>query len=329
MVKTLDGAAFSRVVRAGALVVMQQQEALNHINVFPVPDSDTGANMAATLRAAAARVGSQSAADVGVAARAAADGALDGARGNSGAIFAQFLHGLAGGLQAVRQVDRQQFAAAARRGADAAYAALQQPREGTILSVLCAWSKELGRRAQEDDFGEMMRRGLEAARAALAETPHQLEVLARSRVVDAGGQGFVFFLEGIAGALRGDQDVAWVPEVAPARGLPPFAVSHEEVDERFRFCSEALLTRRDGRALDRDAVAAAVQGLGESLVIAGGEDRLRVHLHTNDPRRFLAAVSRAGRGGAQQDRRHGAAAARGAAGRRRRRDRLDHGHGRG
>jgi uncharacterized protein len=294
MVKTLDGAAFSRVVRAGALVVMQQQETLNHINVFPVPDSDTGANMAATLRAAAARVGSLSAADVGVAARAAADGALDGARGNSGAIFAQFLHGLAGGLQAVRQVDRQQFAAAARRGADAAYAALQQPREGTILSVLCAWSKELSRRAQEEDFGEMMRRGLEAARAALAETPRQLEVLARSRVVDAGGQGFVFFLEGIVEALRGDQDVVWAPEPAPARGLPPFGATHEEIDDRFRFCSEALLTRRAGRPLRRDEVAQALRELGESLVIAGGEDRLRVHLHTNDPRRFLAAVSELG-----------------------------------
>ena len=151
----LSGEMFSRVVRAGALAVVREQEALNRINVFPVRDADTGANLAATLKAAASRLGSAAPDSVGDAARVAADGALDGARGNSGAIFAQFLHGLASSMERLRQADGPQFAAAAVSGTESAYSALQDPREGTILSVLRAWSHELSRRAQEEDLPEL------------------------------------------------------------------------------------------------------------------------------------------------------------------------------
>jgi DegV family protein with EDD domain len=111
--------------------------------------------------------------------------------------------------------------------------------------------------------------------------------------VDAGGQGFVYFLEGIAEALRGGEEPTWAPAAAPPRGLPPFSAAHD-VDERFRYCCEALLRPRPPESLDRDLVVAAVQGLGESLVVAGGDDGLRVHLHTNEPQRFLAAVATQG-----------------------------------
>jgi uncharacterized protein len=286
----LSGETFSRVVRAGALAVVREQESLNRINVFPVRDADTGANLAATLRAAASRLGSAAPDSVGDAARVAADGALDGARGNSGAIFAQFLHGLASSMERLRHVDGPQFAAAAVSGTESAYLALQDPREGTILSVLRAWSHELSRRAHEEDLPELMHSGLVAAREALAATPRQLEVLARSHVVDAGGQGFVFFLEGLIDALTGNEP-AWVPVEASPHGLPPFSDMHEEVDDRFRFCSEALLTPREGVPLSRDEVMMRVTELGESLVVAGGETRLRVHIHTNEPQRFFATVA--------------------------------------
>ena len=290
---TLDGPAFSRAVRDGALAVMREQELLNRINVFPVHDSDTGANLAATLKAAAARLGTASAAGVGEAARVAADGALEGARGNSGAIFAQFLHGLAGGMAPHEQVDGVQFAAAAGLGTDSAYSALQEPREGTILSVLRAWSRELARRAHEDEFVEMMHGGLVAARVALSETEHQLKVLALNHVVDAGGQGFVYFLEGLLESLRG-RSPQWVPAEAPAHGVPPFAAAHEEIDDRYRFCTEVLLAPDCGEQLSREDVVAAVAGLGDSLVVAGGEQRLRVHIHTNEPQRFIEAVAELG-----------------------------------
>jgi len=290
-VRTLDGQVFSRVLRAGALAVVREQETLNRINVFPVRDADTGANLAATLKAAAARLGSAAPQDVGAAARVAADGALDGARGNSGAIFAQFLQGLAAAMEKRASVDVAQFAVAARRGAESAYTALAEPREGTILTVVRAWAHELGRRETGEDFIESMHHALRAAREALADTPRQLEVLARSHVVDAGGQGFVYFLEGIVEALRGGRDVAWVPSEAPPRGLPPFSDAHEEIDERFRYCSEALVVADAGEDLPRETLTAAVAGLGESLVVAGGGGRLRVHLHTNEPQLFLSTVA--------------------------------------
>jgi len=293
--RRIDGQVFIRAIRAGALAVVREQEELNRINVFPVRDADTGANLAATLKAAAARLGSVATPlGVGEAARAAADGALDGARGNSGAIFAQFLHGLAGGIGRRDDMSPDEFADAARSGADSAYSALAEPREGTILSVLRVWAHELGRRGRPDeDFIEMMHAGLAAAREALADTPRQLEVLARSHVVDAGGQGFVYFLEGIVDALLG-REHTWVPVAAPAHGVPPFSETHEEIDERFRYCTEALLLARDETPLARDAVHAAVAALGESLVVAGGDDRLRVHIHTNEPQRFLTALAELG-----------------------------------
>jgi hypothetical protein len=290
--RRIDGQLFTRAVRAGALAVVREQEELNRINVFPVRDADTGANLAATLRAAATRLGSAAAPlGIGDAARAAADGALDGARGNSGAIFAQFLHGLAAGIGLRDDLSPAEFAGAARSGAESAYRALADPREGTILSVLHAWAHELGDRARPDeDFIEMMRAGLAAAREALAQTPHQLEVLARSHVVDAGGQGFVYFLEGIVEALLG-REHTWVPAVASPHGVPPFTEVHEEIDERFRYCTEALLVAPAEASLSRDTVLNAIAGLGESLVVAGGDQRLRVHIHTNEPQRFLAALA--------------------------------------
>ena len=284
MVRTLDGTRFADVVRAGALAVVRERALLDRINVFPVPDADTGANLAATLRAAA-RLGDTSPSAIGAAARLAADAALDGARGNSGAIFAQFLHGMAESVRDRLDVGTSEFAAAARQGSDAAYLALQEPREGTILSVVKAWAHELIEHADEhDDFVEVLGRALAAARRALADTPKQLAVLARNHVVDAGGQGFVFFLEGVLEALRCDEPVVWpvgeLPEDTPA----PFAEVHADLDTTYRFCSEVLLS---GEGLDREVVMAAVSGLGGSLVVAGAGSRMRVHLHTNMPRAFL------------------------------------------
>ncbi len=294
MVRTLDGTVFSRVLRAGALAVVREQETLNRINVFPVRDADTGANLAATLKAAAARLGSAAPQDVGIAARVAADGALDGARGNSGAIFAQFLHGLAAAMEKRASVDVSQFAVAARRGAESAYGALAEPREGTILTVVRAWAHELGRRETGEDFLESMHHALRAAREALADTPRQLEVLARSHVVDAGGQGFVYFLEGIAEALRGGREVAWVPsEAAAARAAA--VLRRPRGDRRTLSLLQRGARRRRGwgGASRARRSTAAVAGLGESLVVAGGGGRLRVHLHTNEPQLFLSHGRRA------------------------------------
>jgi len=285
----LDGRDFAQVLRAGTLAVVREQETLNRINAFPVRDADTGANQAAICKAAAARLGDDSPDEVGAAARVAADAALDGARGNSVAIVAQFLHGLASAMSERVKVTTREFAAAARGGTDVAYRALQNPREGTILSVLRAWAHRMRTDSDSvDDFRELLSSALGGARQALALTPRQLEVPARSHVVDAGGQGFVYFLEGALEWIKTGRTEDWEPIEAPPHGAAPLVAVHEEIDERLRYCTEALVARGDGRApLDREAVMKVVSDLGESLVVAGGDERLRVHIHTIEPKRFL------------------------------------------
>ncbi len=304
------GHSFADCLRAGAYAVVKGQTELDRINVFPVADADTGANLAATLTAAAAGLGRVAPAGIGTAARLAADAAIGGARGNSGAIFAQFLHGLAEGLRTKHEVGAKEFALAAAGGVDSAYAAVQNPREGTILSVLRAWARELADTAElSPDFHDLLALALRAARTALADTPAHLQVLARNKVVDAGGQGFVYFLEGMLLPLqpRGRaQELVLQSMTFPAAyeelrsASEPHAgvfvasgpggsqgPARMEVDERFRYCAEALLR---GEGLERAAVERAVGHLGESLVVAGGATRMRVHLHTNEPATFRAAL---------------------------------------
>ena len=309
--QSLSGRSFADGLRSGAYAVVKGQAFLDRINVFPVADADTGANLAATLMAAAAGLGRTPPTDIGMAARMAADAALIGARGNSGAIFAQFLHGLAEGLHLKHDVVAAEFAVAAAEGVDSAYLAVQHPREGTILSVLKAWARELRASAEQvPDFLELMSHALEAARVALAATPAQLQVLARNRVVDAGGQGFVYFLEGMLDPIRGHamgevellrsmtfpaayEELAGLSGVHGggyiATGPGRAAHGHEvEVDDRFRYCAEALIS---GEQLERQRIEDAITHLGESLVIAGGGAHMRVHLHTNQPAAFRGALA--------------------------------------
>lgn len=291
MVVTLNGPRFARALRAGALAVVREQETLNRINVFPVADADTGANLAATLRAAAATLSPARMLTVGQTVRAAADAALDGARGNSGAIFAQFLHGLAESVGSSVQLGLQEFVAAARRGAESAREALAQPVEGTILSVLRAWAMALEEHARSArDFSDLLAGALERARLALAETPRQLKVLAAHNVVDAGAQGFVYFLEGVSAMFTDRRAASWRRTgVSEQATFTPFAAAHATASPAFRYCSEALL---EGRSLDRKWFAAMARPFGDSLVVAGGGSRLRLHIHTNEPHRLFTNLAR-------------------------------------
>jgi uncharacterized protein len=304
------GHSFAESLRAGAFAVVSGQANLDRINVFPVADADTGANLAATLTAAAAGLGRVPPASIAAASRSAADAAIEGARGNSGAIFAQFLQGLAEGFRSKHNVSAEEFAAAAAEGVDSAYLAVQQPREGTILSVLRAWARELKAGAEHaPDFHDLLTLALREARTALAATPTQLPVLARSKVVDAGGQGFVYFLEGMLLPLQSHgraetlvlQSLTFPAAYEELQGVGdphagayvasgpggPRGPARAEVDARFRYCAEALLR---GESLERGAIERAVGHLGESLVVAGGATQVRVHLHTNDPEAFRSGL---------------------------------------
>jgi DegV family protein with EDD domain len=280
----LDGNRLSRAVIAGAHFVAERAEPLNRINVFPVPDGDTGTNFASTLQKMAAGIARLRQRDVREMSRALADEAVGGARGNSGAILAQFFCGFSEGLPDNPRATTAGFASAVVRASESAYAAIARPVEGTILTVIRDWARHVAERAQHiRDFGVLLPESLAAARESLQNTPKQM----KAGVVDAGGQGFVYLLEGVVKYLK-----------EAARLVPP-PVEPEEVRAAifdrtpeailFRYCTEALL---EGDAIDRGVLRREVALLGDSIVLAGGASRVRLHVHTNEPERVFALAAR-------------------------------------
>jgi DegV family protein with EDD domain len=287
----IDGRRLARALLAGARSVSAQREPLNRINVFPVADGDTGSNLSATLDRVAQGVVTAPSPSADEVARTAADEALLAARGNSGAIFAQFLEGLAESLKGVRRVAPERFGRAVRAAAETAAGAMAHPREGTILSVIREWAGWVERRSAEiRDFANLVPDSIPAAREALARTPDQLPVLKEAGVVDAGAQGFVHFLEGVArslGRFRRSESARPVPgEVVEAK------ISEARASVLFRYCTEVLLS---ADRIDRDAVRRAAAPLGDSLAVVGGALRVRLHLHVNRPEDVFEVASRFGR----------------------------------
>jgi hypothetical protein len=284
----LDGRRLSRAVIAGARYVADRAEPLNRINVFPVPDGDTGTNIASTLSKTAAGLARIRQRHVRELSKRLADEAVGGARGNSGAILAQFFCGFAEGLPDRPRISAREFGQAVLRAADSAYQAIARPVEGTILSVIRDWSRHVSARSEEvADFEKLLPESLEKAKASLEDTPRQMLALKKAGVVDAGAQGFVYLLEGIVRYLREAARGA-VPEAPPEEVRAAiFDRTPEEI--LFRFCTEALL---EGDGIDRDALRREVALLGDSIVIAGSSARVRLHVHTNEPEKVFAAAGR-------------------------------------
>lgn len=277
----LDGPRLSRGLRAGIHRLMADQDRLNRINVFPVPDGDTGTNLAMTMQSVLSALGRCNDRHAGRTLEAVADAALDGARGNSGAILAQFFLGLGDACGHLRLVTTDNFIDAVQRGADYARDALSEPRDGTILSVLADFAKELRKdQGEGHDFSLLLERGLQRAKQALAATTDQLEALKRAGVVDAGAQGFVDLLEGISDFVR-DGSVRDVPETPPERAEDPgFEPMGFGADETHRFCTECIVT---SQSIDRRHLRERLSALGSSLVLAGTARKLRIHIHVDDP----------------------------------------------
>ena len=294
VVRYLDGVRLRRSATAATRWVSQRQENLNGINVFPVPDGDTGTNIAATLVSAVERAQRVRGRGLGRVSRALADGALYGACGNSGAILAQFLEGFAEALTGAERAGGQSLAGAVSRANAAAQAALAQPREGTILSVMRAWSNRFHERVSSNgvDLLEVFRDSLEAAREALARTPRQLRELARAGVVDAGAQGFVYFLEGILHFAEGRLAGTVTEEGDHAAPLQRAAVVEDPASIRYRFCTECLV---EGEGLGVAEMRVAVEALGDSVVVAGSPRRVRVHVHTDHPARVFETIGSRGK----------------------------------
>ncbi len=285
---TLSRETLRQCVIAGAERVIAHREHLNRINVFPVPDRDTGTNLAATMRAVLAGLRSPlpSLAAVGA---TIASSALAGAQGNSGVILAQFFQGLREGIGDGVHVTVDRFVAAMRHAACRARQALAQPREGTILTVMSDVAEHLDAHHEKArDFRTLLDEGLRAARRSLAETPQKLAALRHAGVVDAGALGFVHFLEGIRdhlfhGARPQDEGGDDALDLSQE---PAMAVSEEPVD--FRYCAEAVVR---GEHLDSAVFMQKLASLGDSVVAAGTDELLHIHVHTNVPALVLEAMA--------------------------------------
>jgi DegV family protein with EDD domain len=281
----LDAPRLLRALSAGIGHLFQRREYLNSINVFPVPDGDTGTNMAFTFKTVLEATTTSHHDRVDGLMGHVADAALDGARGNSGAIMAQFFHGFREEIAGRRLLTAESFAQAAQAGAEAAWKAMSSPVAGTLPTVLEDFSQDLGQQisAGEKDIRTLIGHGLERARESLANTPNQLPVLKQAGVVDAGGQGFVDLLEGIWTYIEsGEVD----PAVTEWSDENKTQVGDFEIGEH-RYCTECVL---EGSKLDRDAVMARLETLdASSLIVAGGRRRVRVHIHVNNPAEVFLA----------------------------------------
>ncbi|WP_192031361.1 DegV family protein [Pseudomarimonas arenosa] len=269
--------------------VINQREALNRINVFPVPDGDTGSNLAFTLRSVLSGALSRRNRSVGELLSSVAADAVDGARGNSGAILAQFFAGLSESVGDAAQLSASCLARAAASASEQARGALAQPKEGTILSVIRAFADAL--QAPAGDFRQWFGAALASAQRALADTPKQLAVLRQAGVVDAGAQGFVDLLEGIHDfLLRRRVD----PLAASDEPTQEFAGEHwhDDADASKPWCTECLI---HAEQVDRSALHAALAAIeADSVVLAGVGDRLRVHAHVDQPGKLFDLASRFG-----------------------------------
>lgn len=285
-IQYLDGARLRTALVAGCDFVQYRRAELNRINVFPVPDGDTGTNLALTAAAIADRLRPNRSRSVAVVAREAAEAAVLGARGNCGMILSHFLLGFSNSVGDRRRLDASQFAHTLRDAVRHVYDALENPVEGTIITVMREIAEEACRKVT-DDFGDLVELMLVRAQEALARTPDLLPALRKAGVVDAGAKGFVAMMEGISAVVRGEPFTEL--GATPDYGDTPIAAAAAEYpteSERFRFCTEALV--RGNTLPDAAEVRSTLQEHGDSLIVLRTGDVLKVHVHTDDPEAVFA-----------------------------------------
>ncbi|HUF36166.1 MAG TPA: DegV family protein [Gemmatimonadales bacterium] len=290
----VDGPRLARSLFAAADWVAAGREEINRINVFPVPDGDTGTNFSLTLRAVADALRALGDASLPETASTMSRAAVLGARGNSGMMLAHFLLGFTEALGDRGQATATDIAVAVRRGADRLYDALDDPREGTILTVAREAAEAAERAAaQSPDVGGFMRRLLEEGEAALARTPELMAALKEAGVVDAGGMGFVRMVEGVVRYIEGDPILPVSAEEAAGIALAPAALVEVAAERDFQFCTEVLV--RGEQLPPANEVRAAMHSFGGSVVVATAADILKIHVHTDTPEAVFSYATRWGR----------------------------------
>ena len=286
MRQTINGADLRRLIISAAAGIEINKQALNDLNVFPVPDGDTGTNMSMTINAAAADLRKTEDPSLEKASATAASAMLRGARGNSGVILSLLFRGISKKLKGSEHCDGVLWAAALQEGVDAAYKAVMKPAEGTILTVARLAAAKAAQAAQENNYLEFVHEAaVEEAKVALANTINQNPVLKKAGVVDAGGKGWLVALEAMLSALRGEDVV--VPEgmsTAEAKESADFS-GFETEDITFTYCTEFIISRENNN--DPEKLREFLSSLGDSLVLVDDDEIIKVHVHTNDPGKAL------------------------------------------
>ena len=287
---------FQEMVQAGATRLNKQAEYVNSLNVFPVPDGDTGTNMGMTIENGAKEVSDRSASTVGEAAGIFAKGLLMGARGNSGVITSQLFRGFSQSVKDKEELDGAALAVAFQSGVEVAYKAVMKPVEGTILTVSRGAAIGAKKKAEStNDAVEVMRAALEGAKTALAKTPDMLPVLKEVGVVDSGGQGLVFIYEGFLSALTGEFIASEEFQATPATMSEMINAEHHKSvaghvateDIKFGYCTEIMVALKQGptyvKDFDYDEFRNYLNNLGDSLLVVNDDEIVKVHVHTEDP----------------------------------------------
>ena len=272
------GGAFKQMVAFGAACIAQQKQTINDLNVFPVPDGDTGTNMCLTIQTAVNELRKNQPATVEEAAKITASGLLRGARGNSGVILSLLFRGMSKALKGVAEADGAQLAAAMQEGVATAYGAVMKPAEGTVLTVSrLAAQRALEAAGERNDADYVLEEAIKTGYATLAETTEMNPVLKKAGVVDAGGKGYLIILEGMLRALRGEE----IPEVEEqAEEKADFAAIGDE-DITFAFDTVFIVRKTTNRPLD--GLREYLGGIGDSLVIGEDDESFKVHVHTDTP----------------------------------------------
>ena len=292
-IKTIDGLMLKEMFLSGAALLDKNRQTVDALNVFPVPDGDTGTNMSQTILSAVKELGSKSFSGAGDVAAAAAKGALKGARGTSGVILSQILRGFSKALDGADNMDAALLTKALRLGADTAYKAVMKPKEGTILTVIRVIAEEVEREAtRTNDLEVLTGVILEQGDAILRRTPEMLPVLKQAGVVDSGGKGLMVFFAGFRAALVGEPiDTPATDAVTAPKPLPgDYVDDHSKLEEiTYAYCTEFIVShpRPDMKDTEVARLRKRLERIGDCVVVVGDLEIVKVHVHTNEPGKAL------------------------------------------
>ena len=280
----IDAALLQKMLIGGAKRLEAHKEYINELNVFPVPDGDTGTNMTMTALAAVKEVANTPEVTIKEVTRGLSSGSLRGARGNSGVILSQLFRGFYKGVKNEEVLTTETVALGFKNAVDTAYKAVMKPKEGTILTVAKVTAEKAVRCARTtDDFEKFAEIVMKEANAILKQTPEMLPVLKEAGVVDSGGQGLVEFLSGTVDVLRGKEvDLSAVPKASKQPAVSEQPVSEEDI--KFGYCTEFIvMTKKELTQKEEQEFKAFLTGIGDSIVVVADEEIVKVHVHTNHP----------------------------------------------